>query len=107
MRKFLVSAFAAAALTASAFTMSEPARADVDVDVFITPGPGFFYVPPRGYRSCRVVAQELYRRGYHNIRVVDCRGRVYAYRARRDGRSYVVRISSRSGNIVDRQRVNY
>lgn len=107
MRKLLASAFAVAVMTASAFTMTAPAKAGVDIDIFITPGPGFYYVPGRGYRACRAVAQDLYWRGYRNIRVVDCRGRVYAYRARKNGRWYLVQISSRTGAIVNRQRIYY
>jgi hypothetical protein len=107
MRKLLASAFVAAVMTASAFTMTAPAKAGVDIDIFITPGPGYYYVPGPGYRGCRAVARDLYWRGYRQIRVVDCRGRIYAYRARKNGRNYLVQISSRSGVIVNRQRIYY
>lgn len=107
MRKLLASAFAATIMSASAFTMAAPAKAGVNIDIFITPGPGYLYVPPRGYRACRAVAHDLYWRGYRNIRVVDCRGRIYAYKARKNGRSYLVQISSRTGAIINRQRIYY
>ncbi|HLF21911.1 MAG TPA: hypothetical protein VI582_05370 [Aestuariivirga sp.] len=107
MRKLLVSAFAVAVMAASAFTMTAPAKAGVDIDIFITPGPGYLYAPPRGYRACRAVAHDLYWRGYRNIRVVDCRGRIYAYKARKHGRWYLVQINARTGVIVNRQRIYY
>jgi hypothetical protein len=130
MFKSILAAAAIAATAAIATVSPVEAKPKIDVDVFFgTPGyyydPGYGYydpVPVRPYRpvrprpvyeyednfgvSCRGGAREVRANGFRDVRAVDCEGRRYRYQATRYGRSYVVTVSSRSGEIlaVDRRR---
>jgi hypothetical protein len=55
-----------------------------------------------GHRvSCRQGARLLRMRGFNNIRMLDCRGTHFLYRATRLGRSYDITVRSRDGRIVN------
>lgn len=73
-------------------------QAKVKIDLNIGTGGGGI--------SCKRGAYILADEGYYRIVPLDCEGRYYEYRARRNGKSYILRMSSRSGDIVDRQRIH-
>jgi hypothetical protein len=128
MLKSILTAVAIAASAAIATVSTAEAKPKIDVDVYLGgPGyydPGYGYydpVPVRPYRprprpvyeyeddygvSCRGGAREVRANGFYNVRALDCEGRRYRYQAKRNGRSFVVTVSSRSGEIisVDRRR---
>jgi hypothetical protein len=117
---------AAVAATAVISTGAAEAKPKVNVDIFLG-GPGYYYDPGYGYYdppvrpvrprpvydyeddygvSCRGGAREVRHNGFRDVRAIDCDGRRYRYKATRYGRSYIVTVSSRSGEIiaVDRRR---
>ncbi len=55
------------------------------------------YSPRRSscYRAHRTVRDH----GYQKIRTVDCKGRIYTFHARRDGRWWKVKVRARNGRI--------
>ena len=55
--------------------------------------------------TCRDGERILRRRGFRDIRRVDCRGRFFVYRARRDGRRYEIAVSAHNGRVVDLRRL--
>ena len=59
------------------------------------------YAPRPRYRvSCRQARHILRDRGFHRIRVRNCQGRRYVFKARRGGDWWVIKVSSRSGRIL-------
>ena len=58
-----------------------------------------------GRMSCNQVRRSLKRRGWGYIEVQECEGRYYSYIAQRHGRTYQLRVSSRTGEIVSRNRL--
>ncbi len=71
--------------------------------------PDNFYEPPRRPRyrgiSCEDGAQQVREEGYRRVRVVECDGRQYTYKARRNGGRFVVVVSRRRGDIVSVEQV--
>lgn len=71
--------------------------------------PDNFYEPPRRpqYRgiSCEDGAEQVREEGYRRVRVIECEGRNYTYKARRQGGRYVVTVSRRRGDIVSVEQV--
>ncbi len=71
--------------------------------------PDYFYEPPRRpkYRgiSCEDGAEQVREEGYRRVRVIECDGRHYTYKARRHGGRYVVTVSRRRGDIVSVEQV--
>jgi hypothetical protein len=53
--------------------------------------------------TCDDAAQAIREAGYRNIRATDCSGRFYSYRATKRGRSYSLRVDTRSGRITVRR----
>jgi hypothetical protein len=118
---------AAAAVSAIAFGASSTANAKVDVDLYIGGfGPGYYepsypvYEEPRYYDdepryehrrpryghsriSCDDGSQAVRDVGFRKVRPIDCSGRSYAYKARRKGNTFIVTVSSRSGNVISVQ----
>jgi hypothetical protein len=116
--------FAAAAVSALAVGVSAPANAKVKVDVFLGGyGPDYYepsypvYEPaprPRHHYprydeevdydydgiSCEDGRLQVKYAGFRKVRPLDCDGPRYSYRARRNGETFVVRVSSRNGNII-------
>jgi hypothetical protein len=127
--KTLIAAAAVAVLAAGA---SAPANAKVHVDLFVggyNPGynPGYYepsypvydggYRPRRHHRddyepapvyqsygvSCEEGRDNVRDSGFYKVRALNCDGKRYTYKARRDGNPYIVRVSRRSGEIVSVQ----
>lgn len=62
--------------------------------------------PYGGYRiSCNSARRMLQRNGYHDVAARDCGGSVYNFIARRNGHTYKVAVSSRTGQVVGRRRL--
>jgi hypothetical protein len=120
--KTLISAAAVAVLAAG---ISAPANAKVKVDLYVGGfDPGYYepaypvYEPaPRPRHpypryeeeevdydrygiSCEDGRLQVKYAGFRKVRALDCDGDRYSYRARRNGETYIVRVSSRNGNIV-------
>lgn len=99
-----------AALGLAAFTQLTPvavvipnsASAQVTVNIEIGRGT---QLSGRRRITCAEGASLLRRRGFRDIRRVDCRGRYFIYRASRGGRRFEVAVSARNGQIVDFRRV--
>ena len=74
--------------------------------IYIDPG---YYRPPiyesRDRISCREARQIVREEGFRDVRAFDCEGRSYQFEARRKGRSFIVVVSARSGNIIDVRRI--
>ena len=71
-----------------------------------TYGPGYYqpeYTRPRRI-SCNHAIRLLRNRGYRRIKATDCRGKVYGFTARRNGKRYRLRVSARNGTILSRRR---
>ena len=123
---------AAAAVAVLAAGISAPANAKVNVDLFIggyNPGynPGYYepgypvydggyrprrhqdydYEPAPVYQSygisCEEGRDQVRDSGFRKVRAVNCDGKRYTYKARRNGNPYIVRVSRRSGDIVSVQ----
>jgi hypothetical protein len=108
----LQKAFYAAALAAPLALATIPASADSDVNVRFGVGIGTPYYGYSAYRyddnfypyqrrrlSC-FQARELVRdRGFRRVRVIECNGRVYTFRAIRRGHVVQVQVNSRTGAI--------
>jgi hypothetical protein len=119
---------AAAAVAVLAAGISAPANAKVHVDLFVGGlNPGYYdpgypvyepaprprrhhnydYEPEPVYQSYGVSCEEgrdnVRDSGFYKVRAVNCDGRRYTYKARRDGNPYIVRVSRRSGEIVSVQ----
>lgn len=79
------------------------------------PPPGF--EPPPGYRPpppppvfdaeeyCFDIGRSLRAYGYRQVRVVECEGRYFTYRARRGPYRVELRVRARDGRIVDQIRL--
>lgn len=55
--------------------------------------------------SCAEGERILRRRGFRDVRRVDCRGRFFVYRAWRDGRRFEIAVSRHNGRVVDMRRI--
>ena len=104
MTKALTGFLFATAISLVAMGPVSPARAGMDLNIFINPGPGIYVVPGVGRISCREAAYRLHVRGYRRIGVIDCLGKFYSFEARRDGRLWIVKVSAQSGRIIDVRR---
>jgi hypothetical protein len=51
--------------------------------------------------GCQEGREVLASRGFEHVRTVDCRGHTYTYLGRWDGSNFRIRLSSRSGRILD------
>ena len=104
MTTALTGVLLAVALSFAATGSVSPARAGVDFDIFINPGPGIYVVPGAGRISCREAAYQLHMRGYRRIGVIDCLGKSYTFEALRDRRLWLIKVSAYSGRIIDVRR---
>jgi hypothetical protein len=83
----------------------EPPRAPSPPPGYNRPLPPRIAYPPQTDRvSCDEAVEILRDEGFYSIRVYDCEGRYYSFRARYDGRRYVVTIRASDGEIVDVER---
>ena len=55
--------------------------------------------------TCRDGERILRRRGFRDIRRVDCRGRFLVYRARRGAGRFEIAVSAHNGRVVDFRRL--
>jgi len=75
-------------------------------------GPGYYnprpyygghYAPRRAYRgrriSCKRAKRIVRNHGYHRVRARDCRGKTYSFSGRKRGRTYIIKLRSRTGRI--------
>jgi hypothetical protein len=118
MRKLLKPALVAAALLGAATAATTAANA-TDVDVYFGVGGPFgdeydpdrhFLGDPRYYPrfnqrhryriSCWQGKERVQWAGFRRVRVLDCDGARYSYKARRGGDSFIISVNSRSGRIV-------
>jgi hypothetical protein len=79
---------------------STAALADVDIDVDIN-----LEIKKYGKISCRRGERIVERAGFRRVRPRDCRGRTYVYIGRRHGDTFLIRVNSRRGRIVDVDRI--
>lgn len=110
---------AAAALAAVGFAASAPANAKVNIDVYLGNGgwgPGYYgyyqppvyprhhrpiYVQPRHYGiSCGEGRNTVNWSGFNNVRVIECHGKSFTYRASRHGKRFEVKVGRNSGDII-------
>jgi hypothetical protein len=117
------SLFAAAAVAISVAGFSATsANAGADVDVFLNLGSGYghgygydvgigypIYEEPihHGHRrhhirrvSCEEGAWNVRDAGFRRVHTKECDGRTYTYTGKRHGERYLIKVSSRSGDIV-------
>jgi hypothetical protein len=73
------------------------------------PPPGYYRPPPPAYYpigiSCSDARRIVRNEGFHRVRAIDCEGRRYQFRASYRGRPVIVIVSSRSGRIIDVERI--
>ncbi|WP_095088537.1 hypothetical protein [Mesorhizobium sophorae] len=55
--------------------------------------------------TCREGERLLRNRGFWNVRRVDCRGRLFTYRARRANGLFEVGLNARNGRVADLRRI--
>lgn len=125
---------AAAAVAVLAVGIAAPANAKVKVDLFIggfNPGynPGYYepsypvydggYRPRRHHQyeyepepvyesygiSCEEGRDQVRESGFYKVRALNCDGKRFTYKGRRDGTKYIIKVSRRSGDIVSVQEV--
>ena len=95
IRKTLVAiAFGLSIMTAGA----PAAKADVDININL--GFGGFY---GSNISCRQ-GERIVERRFNQVVPRNCRGSRFEYTGRRNGKWYVIKVSSRSGRITDVRR---
>ena len=51
--------------------------------------------------SCARASGIVARNGYNGVRINDCRGSVYTFNARKNGKFHRVRVNARNGNILN------
>lgn len=98
----MIKPIAAAGAVAASLLAYSPAQAGVDVDIGFGLGFGPVYAYDDDDRiTCNEGRRVVRRAGFRHVRAIDCRGRTFAYVGKRHGDRFVVRVSSRSGRIVD------
>lgn len=55
--------------------------------------------------SCSQGERILRNRGFRDVRRVDCRGRIFVYRAWRSGQRFEIGINSRNARVVEMRRI--
>jgi hypothetical protein len=101
----------AAALVAATTLTAAPASADSLNFQFGFGGPGYGWHGGPNWQhhdrrvSPREVRHMLRDRGYHQIDFLDRSGRTYEVRARKNGRTFYIVVSARSGEIISRHRI--
>ena len=110
--KSLIAA-AAVAISVAGFsaTSANAGKWDIDINLYPDYGYGVGYPlydePVRHYRphhitrvSCEEGAWSVRSAGFRKVRVNECDGRSYTYSGRRHGERYLIKVSSRSGDII-------
>ena len=70
------------------------------------PQPGYGY-GHRRWIGCWRGAQMVDNQGFYRVRSLDCEAPVYTYRAFRNDRPFIVRLSARTGAIISVRRAYY
>lgn len=98
IRKTLLAAALAAGF---AFTAVPPAaHAAVDVDITINLGFGGFVTKDRSCGAgARIVAQR-----FNFVKARNCKGNIYEYSGKRNGKWFIIKLSSVTGKILDVRR---
>lgn len=55
--------------------------------------------------TCRQGEWQLRNRGFRDVRRVDCRGRIFLYRAWRGSQRFEIALDSRNGRVSDVRRI--
>lgn len=121
---FTKTLIAVAAVATLASAASAPANAKTNLDVYLGIGgfgPGYYepsypvydepryeprrprYHAPRYERygvSCDEGADIVRESGFRKVRALNCSGKRYKYQARRDGDTYIVKVSRNGGNVI-------
>ena len=100
IRKTALALVALLAVTAADIA---PARATVDIDIRINLGYGGWGVIGVRRGSCRDGLRVVNRR-FNFVVARDCRGSVYHYAGRRNGKWFFISVNSRTGRIIDVRR---
>jgi hypothetical protein len=121
---FIKSLVAAAAVAGTVLSLSAPANAKTDIDIYLGLGTGYHdagyrYDDGYGYDdedvyrprhrprhdswrvSCGEGREKVRWAGFRKVRPIDCDGRTYQYKARKNGDWYVVTVKSKNGRIVN------
>jgi hypothetical protein len=102
IRTTIASLGIAAMLLSVPATLPAPAAAQVSVNIDIGIGT---QLSGRRRITCARGEQLIRRRGFRDVRRIDCRGRYFVYRASRRGSRFEIALSSRDGQVVDFRRV--
>lgn len=93
------------ALLANGSAAEAKVKVYIGIGDFSWTGPGYYGGRYRDYLSCGEGRWIVDRSGYNNVRPIDCSPRFYAYRAKRKGNWWRVRVDARDGVIVNRTRL--
>lgn len=63
-------------------------------------GYGWYNPAYRARLSCEAAYRQVARRGFRNIKTVECRGQTYTFRATRNGNRQVVYVDARTGALM-------
>ena len=97
IRKTLIATAFGLALAGST---AAPAHADIDIDIDIHLNYGGFYGRNISCRS----GERILERRFNNVTARDCRGSRFDYTARRNGKWYIIGLSSATGRITSIRR---
>lgn len=99
MRKLILAAMLVAPLSLSGFPgEAAAAKVTLDFSVGINLSGGKRISCPQGRRS-------IERRGFHDVRMIDCHGKLYVYRAWRHRDYFEIVLRSRDGRVADYRRL--
>jgi len=96
----LVTLTLALAATASPIAVPRAANAQININI----GVGNSLNHGRGV-TCRQGERLLRNRSFRDINMVNCRGRLFTYRATRNGERFEISIRQSDGRIVDMRRI--
>lgn len=109
----LAAAAVATGLVALAPAQQAEAKTNFNIDIGVGlggfyPGDGYYggYYPRRHGISCNKGRNIVRWHGFNRVHAVDCGAPVYQYNARKNGRFYRVKVSSR-GHVIDVRRISW
>lgn len=103
LRSWFLSSGLALCLLASPVALPPEAMAQANVSINI--GIGSNLNRGRGI-TCSQGERLLRSRGFRDVRQIDCRGRIFVYRARRGNTRFEVAIRQRDGRVVEMRRIS-
>lgn len=103
----IAAALSVAMVVASPVSPARAADPDVDISIGLGGGydPGPNYWPARTRISCREGRRIVASAGFRRVRPMDCQGSEYAYYGFRRDSMYKITLKSRSGRVVDIDRI--